>query len=218
MKKRDYRGMPENDIRAPRTAQNTEDMNRQRPRVGNRMNIDGFEAVNGGYEAEERRMYGTVSDIGYGNNGSYGRDGFGSREERASSGVNHAQTPKGAGSTADRGIRRDDRQRLNGGADNGKKPKKKRKIGILTNWQLILLSTAIFLLLIFYIDGSNMQYKNSLDAKLHELNLRRDSLREQITRDSSIIMKLKTDDKFLERYARENYYMKQEDEDLFVVK
>lgn len=92
--------------------------------------------------------------------------------------------------------------------------KKHRKI--LTNWQLILLSTAVFLALILYLDGSNMRYKRSLDARLEELVGQRDSLREQIVRDSIMIKRLETDDKYLEKYAREHYYMKQEDEDLFV--
>lgn len=93
---------------------------------------------------------------------------------------------------------------------------KKRHRNILTNWQLILLSTAVFLALILYFDGSNMRYKRALDAKLEDLTAQRDSLREQIKRDSIMIKRLETDDRFLEKYAREHYYMKQEDEDLFV--
>ncbi|MDE6483366.1 MAG: septum formation initiator family protein [Rikenellaceae bacterium] len=94
--------------------------------------------------------------------------------------------------------------------------KKKKHSNILTNWQLILISTAVFLALILYLDGSNMRYKKSLDAKLEDLTGQRDSLREQIRRDSIMIKRLETDDKYLEKYAREHYYMKQEDEDLFV--
>ena len=88
---------------------------------------------------------------------------------------------------------------------------KKKRSNILTNWQLILISTAVFLALILYFDRSNMRYKRSLDDKLEDLVGMRDSLREQIKR-------LENDDKFLERYAREHYYMKREDEDLFVFK
>ena len=95
---------------------------------------------------------------------------------------------------------------------------KKKRSNILTNWQLILISTAVFLTLILYFDRSNMRYKRSLDDKLEDLVGMRDSLREQIKRDSIIIKRLENDDKFLERYAREHYYMKREDEDLFVFK
>ncbi len=93
---------------------------------------------------------------------------------------------------------------------------KVKRRNILTNWQLILISTAVFLVLILYLDGSNMRYKKSLDARLEDLTGQRDSLRGQIERDSIMIERLNNDDKFLERYAREHYYMKQEDEDLFV--
>ena len=81
---------------------------------------------------------------------------------------------------------------------------KKKRSNILTNWQLILISTAVFLALILYFDRSNMRYKRSLDDKLEDLVGMRDSLREQIKRDSIIIKRLENDDKFLERYAREH--------------
>ena len=80
---------------------------------------------------------------------------------------------------------------------------KKKRSNILTNWQLILISTAVFLALILYFDRSNMRVqKRSLDDKLEDLVGMRDSLREQIKRDSIIIKRLENDDKFLERYAR----------------
>ncbi|MDE6183111.1 MAG: septum formation initiator family protein [Rikenellaceae bacterium] len=96
--------------------------------------------------------------------------------------------------------------------------KEKKKDKVLTNWQLVLLSTIVFLLLIFFFDSNNIRYKRSLDNRFKELSHKRDSLREQIERDSIMIYRLKTDNRFLERYAREHYYMKRENEDLFVVK
>lgn len=92
----------------------------------------------------------------------------------------------------------------------------KFKIGIFTNWQIMFVSTVIFGLLVLFFDNSNIRYKKSLDVRRELLILQRDSLSRQIEEDSLIIYMLKNDDDFLERYAREHFYMRMDDEDLFI--
>lgn len=94
--------------------------------------------------------------------------------------------------------------------------KEKKKIKLFSNLQLIVGATVIFSILILFLDNSNIQYKRELQQHLIEITRQRDSLQEQIARDSLIINKIKNDDAFLERYAREHFYMKIPGEDVYI--
>lgn len=97
--------------------------------------------------------------------------------------------------------------------------KKKQSSGIklFTNWQLVAISTTIFVVMLFFADNSNINYKIELEKRLEKSIVERDSLLEEIHRDSNIIEKIRIDNDFLERYARENFYYRAPDEDVFIL-
>lgn len=95
--------------------------------------------------------------------------------------------------------------------------KQPRKIKLFTNWQIIIIATGLFVFLLFFTDNSNIIYKEELKVRLENTIIERDSLLDQIRKDSVIISKIKTDDKFLEKYARETFYYRAPDEDVFMI-
>lgn len=98
-----------------------------------------------------------------------------------------------------------------------KKVRSHRKIKILTNIQAIPLATIIFLAIIFFIDDNNIIYKRALTNILKDRIRERDSLVQEIEKDSIIINRLKNDNRYLERYAREHFYYRNIDEDVYLI-
>lgn len=93
---------------------------------------------------------------------------------------------------------------------------KKRKIPI--NLNIILVATTIFVVFIIFFDDNNLKFKAQLEDKIHHLEFTRDSLRQQIREDSIVIDGIENSDEFIERYARENFYMRREGEELYIIK
>lgn len=75
----------------------------------------------------------------------------------------------------------------------------------------------VFLLIIFIFDENNLFVVRSLSRDVAELEYTVDTMRRGIYRDSIQAEWLKYDLDSIERFGRENYYMKAENEDVFVV-
>ncbi len=100
---------------------------------------------------------------------------------------------------------------------NDKKAPKNKRIRLFTNTQIIIAATAVFAVLFIFLDNSSLQDKRELDRKLEQAIRQRDSLAAQIASDSTIIRRIETDDNYLERYAREHFFMKRPLEDVFIM-
>ncbi len=74
-----------------------------------------------------------------------------------------------------------------------------------------------FLLIILFFDENNLLVIRSLKHDVAELNNTIDTMRQGIYQDSLQAERLKYNLDSIERYGRENYYMKRENEDVFVV-
>ena len=80
-----------------------------------------------------------------------------------------------------------------------------------------MISILIFVLLITVFDKNNLIEAWRLKQDLKELETQKDYYQEKITQDSLLLERLKNDE-FLEQYARENFLMKREGDEVFVVK
>ena len=81
-----------------------------------------------------------------------------------------------------------------------------------------MIATLVFAVLILFTPGYNIIYHNNLRKQLHELEDRRDVIKQEIKSDSLRILELQKDIKTLEKFGREKYMMKKENEDIYVIK
>ena len=75
----------------------------------------------------------------------------------------------------------------------------------------------VFLLIILVLDENNVLVIRSLHKDVAELEYTIDTMRQAIHQDSLQAERLKYNLDTIERYGRENYYMKRKNEDVFVV-
>ncbi len=86
---------------------------------------------------------------------------------------------------------------------------------ILTN--KFFLTTVAFVVWMVFFDSNNLMTRNHLQEKLDGINLEKQFYLQEIRRDSTLTNQLMTDSTQLEKFARERYLMKKDNEDLFLV-
>lgn len=69
----------------------------------------------------------------------------------------------------------------------------------------------------FFITDSSLFARFSYDAKIIELNNQIDNYHQQTERDKKQLEQLNSNKDDIEKFARENYLMKKENEDIYVV-
>lgn len=79
------------------------------------------------------------------------------------------------------------------------------------------LTILIFLFVIVYWDENNLLYRFSLDRKIVQLQSDIDHYNGIINESTKQLDQLRTDKEKLEKFARENYLMKKNNEDIFIV-
>ncbi len=79
------------------------------------------------------------------------------------------------------------------------------------------LALLVVLVWLLFFDTHNFIRQWRLQRQLRELQAERDYYREEIMRDSMVIEELEGDPGALERYAREQYHMKREGEDIYII-
>ena len=92
--------------------------------------------------------------------------------------------------------------------------KKKPIFKFLTNIYVIILT--IFVIWILFVDDNSYLTHREFNKEIKELETWIEYHKEKIARDKRIIERLK-DSLELERYARENYLMKKENEDIYII-
>ena len=80
-----------------------------------------------------------------------------------------------------------------------------------------LLTSVAFGVWIIFFDTNNILTRNRMQQKLDELNTEKQFYLDEIERDSTLMQGLLTDSARLEKFAREKYLMKKDNEDLFLV-
>ncbi len=91
--------------------------------------------------------------------------------------------------------------------------KKLLKIKGLKYW----VATAVFVVVIVFLDQNNLLVTMNLSRQVSELNDEEQRLREAIVQDSINNATLKGNLDAIEHYGRENYYMKRANEDVYVI-
>jgi cell division protein FtsB len=90
---------------------------------------------------------------------------------------------------------------------------KKYLAGLNKYW----LVTILFLAITFFIGDSNLYNRYRYEEKIRTLENEINRYRKEIEQNRKKIRELQTDKTGLEQFAREEYLMKKEDEDLFII-
>lgn len=92
--------------------------------------------------------------------------------------------------------------------------KKNKWLRIISNkYVLILISFAVWML---FFDANSFFVHNELNEEINELENNKDYFQKEITRDKEFLEKLKDEDE-MENFARETYYLKKENEEIFII-
>lgn len=79
-----------------------------------------------------------------------------------------------------------------------------------------VLVLTFFVIWMLFLDNYSYLEHRVLDKEINELNDNIKYYKTEIKQDSTKIKKLKNQDQ-IEKYAREKYYMKREDEDIYII-
>jgi cell division protein FtsB len=92
--------------------------------------------------------------------------------------------------------------------------KKKKWFGILTNMYVLVLT--IFVIWMIFFDTNSLLIHLELKKEIKNLEKQQEFLKNEIAKDKIIIDKL-SDPKELEKFAREHYYLKKKDEEIYLI-
>ncbi|MCC8170469.1 MAG: septum formation initiator family protein [Parabacteroides sp.] len=88
----------------------------------------------------------------------------------------------------------------------------------LSRINLYWLVTIVFLALTFTAGDSNLYRRYQYDEKIRMLEKEIKQYQEEIKENNEKLKNLRTDKEGLERFAREEYFMKKENEDIYIIK
>jgi len=92
--------------------------------------------------------------------------------------------------------------------------KKKKWFGILTNIYVLVLT--VFVVWMLFFDTNSLLIHRELKKEVKNLEKTQDFLRNEIEKDKKIIKKL-SDSNELEKFAREQYYLKKKNEEIYLI-
>ncbi|WP_341653035.1 septum formation initiator family protein [Blattabacterium cuenoti] len=92
---------------------------------------------------------------------------------------------------------------------------KEKKYKIIKN-KYFWISISFFIWMSFF-DSNSFMLHYRFQNSIREMTYNRDFLKKKFLLERSKLKKLNTDPLYLEKLAREKFYMKKEDEDLFIV-
>lgn len=92
--------------------------------------------------------------------------------------------------------------------------RKKRWFVVATNKYVLI--TLVFIIWMLFFDTNSLLIHHELKKQIHTLEEQNEYLREEIKKDKKIIKQL-SNPKELEKFARENYYLKKTNEDIFLI-
>ena len=81
---------------------------------------------------------------------------------------------------------------------------------------LYIITSLVFFIWIFFIDSNSILVNLELKKEINELNERKLLLEKQIEIEKKIISNLKNPDS-LEKYAREELFMKKDNEEIYII-
>lgn len=96
-----------------------------------------------------------------------------------------------------------------------KQLKNNKILKFLTNKYVLIL--IIFAVWMVYFDENSLLNHLELNKEINKLNKEKEYYNSEIKKDKNLIKKLKNKDE-LEKFAREQYYMKKENEDIYIIR
>ncbi|MDX1270593.1 septum formation initiator family protein [Bizionia paragorgiae] len=81
---------------------------------------------------------------------------------------------------------------------------------------IFVLITLGFIIWMLFLDSNSLLIHNDLNEEIEELENEKEYYRKEIVKDNKAIKELKKEDG-LEKFAREAYYMKRENEDIYII-
>lgn len=99
--------------------------------------------------------------------------------------------------------------------DNESKKRKKNSWG-LTSLQVVVLLVVIAMLFLF--SDSNIMKRIDSDREIRSLKKQIEFYRKKTEEDKAKLYELRSNKDNLEKFARENYFMKKDDEEVFIIK
>ena len=79
-----------------------------------------------------------------------------------------------------------------------------------------VLILVVFVVWMLFFDANSWLIHHELNSDIEDLQNEKDYYKKEIEKDKKAIKKLSTEDG-LEKFARETYYMKRENEDIFII-
>ena len=92
--------------------------------------------------------------------------------------------------------------------------KKKRWFSILTNIYILILT--VFVVWMIFFDTNSLLIHMELKKEINKLEKQKEFLQEEIKKDKEVIDRL-SDPEELEKFAREQYYLKKKDEEVYII-
>lgn len=92
--------------------------------------------------------------------------------------------------------------------------RQKKWFKIATNMYMLVLT--VFLVWMVFFDTNSLLIHRELKREIKKLEKTQEFLRKEIEKDKRIIEKLSTEEE-LEKFAREEYYLKKPDEEIFLI-
>lgn len=95
-----------------------------------------------------------------------------------------------------------------------KELRKKKWFGLISNIYVLVLT--VFVIWMVFFDTNSLLIHLELRNEINKLEKQQEFLREEIARDKKIIEKL-SDPEELEKFAREAYYLKRKNEEIYLI-
>ena len=92
--------------------------------------------------------------------------------------------------------------------------KKKKWFGLLTNMYILVLTAFVIWMLFF--DTNSLLIHLELRKEINKLEKQQEFLKQEIAKDKKILEKL-SDPEELEKFAREQYYLKKKNEEIYLI-
>lgn len=94
--------------------------------------------------------------------------------------------------------------------------KRKKSFWGLNSLQITILSFVVVMLFLF--SDSNIKKRINSDREIRSLKSQIEFYRKKTEEDKKKLHELKSNKENLEKFARENYFMKRENEEIFIIK
>ena len=92
--------------------------------------------------------------------------------------------------------------------------RKKKWFSVLTNIYVLILT--VFVVWMIFFDTNSLLIHMELKREIKKLEKQKEFLKEEIARDKEVMERL-SDPEELEKFAREQYYLKKKDEEIFII-